>query len=519
MTEMLIPILAVALSYLAGSIPAGLWLGLLLRGIDIRDHGSRNIGATNTLRVLGKGPGIAALIFDIAKGLAAVLLFARIGNWEYLPLACGIAAILGHVFPIYLRFRGGKGVATSAGVFFGLAPAPMLVAAAAFFTVAAATRMVSAGSITAALIMAGCVIALPFSLPLKLFTALAALLVLVKHRTNIGRILRGSENRLGGDTSPTWKQHLVRGVIVLIGGALLFAAFVPFFLPDMAQQELDAELRASVENRNFAELSDGVTCYEWGGPEDGPKVVLVHGFTSPSFIWDPQFDALTAAGFRVLRYDLYGRGYSSRPKIRYTADLFDRQLVELLDAQGVKEPVDVAGLSMGGAITIHFVDRHPERVRRFALLAPAGFSLHVPLKYRLLHMTGVGEWLMAAIGDRTLLKSMSRQMTAFPEKAAEFRKRYKPQMEIEGYKYAILSTLRHNPLLDLGDVFRRVGEMDIPGLLLWGTADHVVPFAHHKRVEACIPHIRFHAVEGGSHTMNYEEPGKVNPILIAFLKS
>ncbi len=187
---------AVILSYVLGSMPTGLWLGLKLRGVDIRQHGSKNIGATNTFRVLGKGLGIATLAGDILKGWVPVVLFARLDAWEYLPVLCGLAAILGHTFSLFLWFRGGKGVATSTGVFLGLAPVPTLIAGGVFAIVFAATRMVSAGSISAAAAMIAAVFAIATPVPVRIVTVLVAVLVIVKHHANIRRILKGEESRL-----------------------------------------------------------------------------------------------------------------------------------------------------------------------------------------------------------------------------------------------------------------------------------------------------------------------------------
>ncbi len=187
---------ALACSYLLGACPFGLWLGLRFKGIDIREHGSRNIGATNTLRVLGKPLGAAALLLDITKGYLPVVLFARFAPYEWAPLACGVAAILGHTFSVFVRFRGGKGVATSAGVFLGLCPGPMLIAALVFILVVAATHMVSAGSCLAALALAISVVAMPYGWTLRIVAILVAVLVIVKHRSNIQRIFRGEENKL-----------------------------------------------------------------------------------------------------------------------------------------------------------------------------------------------------------------------------------------------------------------------------------------------------------------------------------
>jgi glycerol-3-phosphate acyltransferase PlsY len=184
-----------------------LWLGLWLRGVDIREHGSKNIGATNTLRVLGKGLGAAALAGDAAKGLVPVLIVARLSPWPYAPLVCGVAAILGHLASLFLKFKGGKGVATSLGVFLALAPLPTLVAVLVFGLVVATTRMVSAGSIGAAVAMTLAVYLLPHAwatfptrlLPadhtLRVVVTIIALLVVYKHRSNIARILTGAEHR------------------------------------------------------------------------------------------------------------------------------------------------------------------------------------------------------------------------------------------------------------------------------------------------------------------------------------
>ena len=187
---------AVILSYVLGSVPTGLWLGLKLRGVDIRQHGSKNIGATNTFRVLGKGLGIATLAGDILKGWVPVVLFAQLDAWEYLPVLCGLAAILRHTFSLFLWFRGGKGVATSTGVFLGLAPVPTLIAGGVFAIVFAATRMVSAGSISAAAAMIAAVFVIATPVPVRIVTVLVAVLVIVKHHANIRRILKGEESRL-----------------------------------------------------------------------------------------------------------------------------------------------------------------------------------------------------------------------------------------------------------------------------------------------------------------------------------
>lgn len=208
MSPGLIAIAAILLSYTLGSIPTGLWLGLWLRKIDIREHGSKNIGATNTMRVLGKGLGATALAGDALKGLIPVLVFSRMSDWPYAPLTCGIAAILGHLASLFLKFKGGKGVATSLGVFLALCPVPTLIAAVTFAALVILTRMVSAGSIGGAVAMTASVFVIPFALAttpthllpnawaLRIVVTVVAMLVIVKHRANIGRMMRGEESKV-----------------------------------------------------------------------------------------------------------------------------------------------------------------------------------------------------------------------------------------------------------------------------------------------------------------------------------
>ena len=193
---MTLTVAAIVVAYLLGSVPTGLWLGLSLRKVDIREHGSNNIGATNTLRVLGKKLGVVALVGDIVKGALPVLAAARWIEWEHAPVACGLAAIVGHTWPLYLRFKGGKGVATSAGVFLTLTPVAMLIAAAAFVAVFLATRMVSAGSVTAALALLIAVNLMSENVILRIFATIVAAIVILRHRSNIRRILAGTENKI-----------------------------------------------------------------------------------------------------------------------------------------------------------------------------------------------------------------------------------------------------------------------------------------------------------------------------------
>ena len=213
------PILAYILTalaaYLLGSIPTG-FLVAKAKGVDIRTVGSGNIGATNAMRVLGKPAGIFVLLIDALKGYAACA-FLPPGIFDWLPhfygfapfhdrptdfqikyyLLAGIFAVLGHNFTCWLKFKGGKGIATSAGVYLALAPWALLIAAAAFFLVLLATRFASVGSISAAVALPAAVWILPpHNLLLGIVTTALGVLAIYKHKGNIQRLVAGTENRL-----------------------------------------------------------------------------------------------------------------------------------------------------------------------------------------------------------------------------------------------------------------------------------------------------------------------------------
>jgi glycerol-3-phosphate acyltransferase PlsY len=198
----------IGLSYLMGAIPFGLLIGRLFHGVDIRERGSGNIGATNAGRVLGWKWGLLALGCDVMKGLVPVLalgmpfaeeLGSQYSNWQVIA---GTATIVGHMFPCWLGFRGGKGVATSLGVAACLAPWGTLAAVGAFAVVMGAGRIVSVSSIVAAVVFAGVELWLLAPNPLSgetrnlaIFSVAVPLLIIVQHRGNIARLLRGNEQR------------------------------------------------------------------------------------------------------------------------------------------------------------------------------------------------------------------------------------------------------------------------------------------------------------------------------------
>lgn len=206
---MLLALLAIILSYLTGSIPSAYIIVKLVKGVDIRNYGSGNVGFTNALRVVGFLPGIIVLLVDIGKGLLAVLVISKLGNLQpnilsvYMPVLCAGSAIIGHIWTIFLKFHGGKGVATSLGIFFGLNWLAGLLSLIVWLLVVAITRYVSIGSILLCITFCIAIFVDRSHFISDNIWSVRALgivvtaLVIYKHKGNIQRLLKGEERKFG----------------------------------------------------------------------------------------------------------------------------------------------------------------------------------------------------------------------------------------------------------------------------------------------------------------------------------
>lgn len=198
-------ICAFIIAYLMGSIPSAVWIGKIFYGIDIREHGSGNAGATNTFRVLGKVPGVVVLVMDISKGLGSIALLAWLNPYETDSLAqinfkliVGFAAFLGHIFPVFAGFKGGKGVATLLGIVVALHWQAALICIAIFLLIFLVTRYVSLGSMITAVSFPILLFLVFRPVPLSLiyFSMVIAVIVLLTHQKNIERLIKHEENRM-----------------------------------------------------------------------------------------------------------------------------------------------------------------------------------------------------------------------------------------------------------------------------------------------------------------------------------
>jgi len=197
-----IPAAIILLAYLLGSIPFAVVVPARMGGIDVRRAGSGNVGAANVLRTSGIGVAVAVMLLDIGKGAASVLVAQRWVGGDVTPAAAGLAAILGHVYPVWLWFRGGKGVATACGVFAVLAPVAMLPVAIVFVVTVWTTRFVSLGSVVATVALGPFAYAVHASRAVMIAAFGAASIIVFRHRANLARLRTGTERRLGERVTP-----------------------------------------------------------------------------------------------------------------------------------------------------------------------------------------------------------------------------------------------------------------------------------------------------------------------------
>jgi pimeloyl-ACP methyl ester carboxylesterase len=298
-------------------------------------------------------------------------------------------------------------------------------------------------------------------------------------------------------------------IAVLAAGLVAYGAW-----KDPEQAPLNAAARTGVPGQ-FVALSGGVTHYDVAGPDTGRVVVLVHGFSVPSYIWDSTSTALSAAGYRVIRYDLFGRGWSDRPDAAYDGAMYDAQLDELLDSLRITQPIDLVGLSFGGYVTSHYVAGHAGRVRTLTMIDPASSSPSIP---GFMSWPVVGPWVF----QTTQVPGMADgQATDFlhPERYPTWADQYRPQMRYDGFGRALLRSAMTMSRTDFGALFAAAGKRGVPTLLVWGKQDQTVPIAQAEVARANMPSLEFFAVDSAGHLPHIEQSAVVHAKMQEFFRA
>lgn len=294
-------------------------------------------------------------------------------------------------------------------------------------------------------------------------------------------------------------------LIIVIPPAALLAII---FIRALSKPSLNDEYRKEGLG-NYIELSRGVTHYEFNDMDTvGPVFVMIHGVTVPMIVWNNTVPALNESGISTLRLDLYGRGYSDRPKAKYNADLYVTQIRELLDSLGIDRPIHLAGVSMGGALAAFAANEMPERVASVTLIDPAvSYRKEEGKRY---------VWNRLKKGAKAIYAV--RRNGEMKRKHADFTPHIRRQFNFRGIEFSLLSMALFGDVENFVHAFRRLSEREIPVQIIWGEADKLLPIALGERLAKEFNDVPFHVIPGGGHTPQYGKAEKVNPILIDFVK-
>jgi len=304
----------------------------------------------------------------------------------------------------------------------------------------------------------------------------------------------------------------------MIWALLLLAgiAAAPFVIEALRRPMKDATRKTAPGT--FVELSQGVTHYQWSGPAEGPVLVCIHGLTTPSFVWQGLRPALEQQGFRVLTYDLYGRGYSDRPKGVQNPAFFLQQLNDLLASQQVRTDITVIGYSMGGAIATLFAADRPQDIKRLILLAPAGMRpVGTGLFKAAVQNAYLGRWVMLTLYPFILRKGL-RAEAHLPSSVPGINALQHAELTRRGFVPAVHSSLLGMLSNDLAAEHMLLANQHIPVMAIWGAEDDVIPLAAKDQLAEWNPNAAQRVIPDAGHGLTYTHEREIDALLAPFLK-
>jgi pimeloyl-ACP methyl ester carboxylesterase len=306
---------------------------------------------------------------------------------------------------------------------------------------------------------------------------------------------------------------------ILIAFASIFMAAQTLTEFARAESLSLAELRQLHSSRYFGEikLPSGSTHIQTKG--SGPVIILVHGVSGPLAVWDKNIEPLLQAGYRVARYDLFGRGFSERLTDNfYSLDTYEKQLEEIVSTLDVGSPIRLVGSSFGAIIATEYALRHPERVAGLVLIGPAGFPISVPWTAKLKDIPLLGKLLSYFLAYGTILKQNDHYFVS-DKMPDDLRPFVADQLSVPGTTNAILSTMENAPVQSYVESYKKLGESKIPVGLIWGRKDATFPFENANVLVNVAPQSQLVTIQESGHLPQYEKADEVNRALLKFLRT
>lgn len=271
-------------------------------------------------------------------------------------------------------------------------------------------------------------------------------------------------------------------------------------------------------------LTKGKIYYRWFEPEiinNDEIIILVHGFSTPSFVWNGILEDLLSTGRKVLVYDHYGRGFSDRPSTKYSLDFYVSTLEELVLNLKIENEINIVGYSMGGPIAAEFASLNSEKIKTLSLIAPAGYISEPSWYLKAFTYPIIGDYIFRAFPG--VFKSISASETAYSDDAKsindeEFTKLFVNQTFYKGFTDSLLSTIRNFDMSDSSRIYRKIDNLEIDSLVIWGALDKVVPISGYAKLKKDIPSINFKEIKEGTHDITYRQPSQVGIFLKDFIE-
>ena len=303
--------------------------------------------------------------------------------------------------------------------------------------------------------------------------------------------------------------------IVVISIIFLTTLALAYKLLNPETKVLNEEERENLGG-TYTRLTDGVTHYTLSGPDNAQLVVLVHGGTIPSWGLKTQVTALQKAGYRVLTYDMFGRGYSDRPDTEYNQELYLRQLFELVERLKISRTFHLMGFSLGGATVVNFTAHYPEKVDKLVVVAPVIKNFEVAGVF---NIPIIGEIVARFVGIKIITDRFESLLKGNPD-LVKYKQLFIKQTEYEGFQRSLLSMIRGDALVgDYTNAYKTLGSQNRDILLIWGKEDTEITEEMINQVKSYLPEVQYKPVEMAGHGITFQNPDLVNKIVINFLQS
>ncbi len=296
---------------------------------------------------------------------------------------------------------------------------------------------------------------------------------------------------------------------VFIGGIVTVYRYFNEDMTGFEQARIESEM-------SFFESAHGVTRYEEYGDSKHPTIVLIHSFNGFLESWEPNIQGLVVAGYHVVAYDLFGRGLSDRPRVKYDLQVFRNQLERLLEVTET-DKVHLVGASFGAVIAADFTLNHPDKVDGLVMVGPAGWPDEVGSPV-LLKVPLLGEFVFHYWGVPILLPKVKDYFMDYSDYTSVIDK-WQYFANFPGFNRASLSILRHAPVMDYLEGWKSLGRLNKQVLFVWGKQDISFPYENTKKLATLIPKAHVTGIENAAHWVNVEQPTAVNSAMVTFLKS